>query len=162
MSFDLIKNIITEKFGETAIISSHEEAIQPFVVIQTDLLLDVCSELQSNPQTYFDHLSCITGVDNGVEKDSMEVIYHLYSITKNVHFIIKVILDRNQPRVPSLTSIWGTANWHERETYDLFGIHFENHPDLRRILLPANWEGHPLRKDYTTQEYFHGVKVDYE
>ena len=162
MSFDLIKNIITEKFGETAIISSHEEAIQPFVVIQTDLLLDVCSELQSNPQTYFDHLSCITGVDNGVEKDSMEVIYHLYSITKNVHFIIKVVLDRNQPRVPSLTPIWGTANWHERETYDLFGIHFENHPDLRRILLPANWEGHPLRKDYTTQEYFHGVKVDYE
>ena len=92
----------------------------------------------------------------------MEVIYHLYSITKNLHFVIKVVLDRETPSVPSITSIWGTANWHERETFDLFGIHFEGHPDLRRILLPANWEGFPLRKDYTTQEYFHGVKVDYE
>lgn len=162
MSFDQVVNLITEKFGVEAIVSSHAEAIQPFVVLQTNLLLAVCTELQTHPDCYFDHLSSITGVDNGVEKNSMEVIYHFYSITKNSHFIIKVILDRDQPVVPSLTPIWRTADWHEREAFDFFGIHFEGHPDLRRILLPANWEGHPLRKDYTTQEYYHGVKVDYE
>lgn len=162
MSFEKVVHLIEEKFGAEAIVSSHAEAIQPFVVLKTDLLLDVCTELQTNPDCYFDHLSNVTGVDNGVEKNSMEVIYHFYSITKNSHFIIKVILDREKPSVPSLTSIWRTADWHEREAFDLLGIHFEGHPDLRRILLPANWEGHPLRKDYTTQEYFHGVKVDYE
>ena len=162
MSFKEIVDRIVGKFGDEAVISSHEEAIQPFVILKTNLLLEVCTELQTDPDLYFDHLSNVTGVDNGVEKNTMEVVYHFYSITKNIHFIIKVVLDRQKPVVPSLTSIWRTADWHERETFDFFGIHFEGHPDLRRILLPANWEGHPLRKDYTTQEYFHGVKVDYE
>jgi NADH-quinone oxidoreductase subunit C len=91
----------------------------------------------------------------------MEVIYNLYSIPYNHHLTVKVMLDRAEPAVESLTAIWKTADWHEREAYDLLGIRFNNHPDLRRILLPEDWEGHPLRKDYEHQEYYRGIKVEY-
>src|SRR5690606_10281297 len=111
-------------------------------------------------------LSSVTGLDNGPEKGTMEVIYHLYSIPYNHHFTIKVALERdlvnsNPPNLPSVTSIWKGANWQEREIFDMYGIVFEGHPDLRRILLPEDWEGFPLRKDYKTQDYYHGIKVAY-
>ena len=124
-------------------------------------LLEHMEVLHADEQLYFDQLSCVTGIDNGPETGTMEVIYQLYSIAYNHHVTVKVQLNRDQPLVPSLTPIWKTADWHEREAYDLLGIHFENHPDLRRILLPADWEGHPLRKDYQHQEYYRGVKVAY-
>jgi NADH-quinone oxidoreductase subunit C len=75
---------------------------------------------------------------------------------------LRVVLDREKPEVPSLSGIWKTADWHEREAYDFFGIQFTGHPNLTRILLPADWEGHPLRKDYVEQERYHGIKVKYE
>jgi NADH-quinone oxidoreductase subunit C len=116
---------------------------------------------------YFDSLSCITGMDNGPQAGTMEVIYNLYSIPYDLHLMLKVRLERPKtandplPEVPSLTGIWKSADWMERETYDLLGIRFSGHPDLRRILLPADWEGYPLRKDYELQEYYHGIKVRY-
>jgi len=94
------------------------------------------------------------------------VIYHLNSIPFEHSFVLKVEVTRNKedeplPQVFSLTPIWKTADWHEREAYDLVGIDFIGHPDLRRILLPADWQGHPLRKDYKEQEFYHGIKVKY-
>lgn len=91
----------------------------------------------------FTHLSLITGIDR---KDFLEIVYHLHSIEKNE--IISVKLTTKDSRVPSVTSIWSSANWDEREQYDMLGIVFEGHPDLKRILLPEGWVGHPLRKNY--------------
>lgn len=163
MSLDLILSVISKDVSAEAIINSSTESPQPFIEINPNNILEVCTALQKNDSTYFDHLSCITGIDNGVEKGTFEIIYHIFSITKKLSSVLKVTLERNETvSIKSLTSIWKTANWHEREIFDLFGIDFEGHPDLRRILLPANWEGHPLRKDYKEQEYYHGITVKYE
>jgi NADH-quinone oxidoreductase subunit C len=134
----------------------------PFgVIIKKEDLLSVCQHLYKNPDSYFDMLSCITGVDNGPEAGTMEVIYHLYSIPFQQSLALKVILSRENPEVESVVSIWKSANWLEREVYDMFGILFKNHPDLRRILMPADWKGFPLRKDYKHEEYYRGVKIEY-
>ena len=101
-------------------------------------------------------------MDNGPEAGTLEVIYNLYSLPLNHSLMLQVKLPREQPIIPSVTEIWKGANWHEREAFDLFGITFEGHPDLRRILLPDDWEGHPLLKDYQQQEYYRGMKVKYE
>lgn len=132
-----------------------------YISVQPEELLNICQTLFSDPQTYFDMLSCLTGLDNGVEANTMEVIYNLYSIPFDRKLTLKVVLDREKPELPSVTSIWKTADWHEREAFDLLGIKFTDHPDLRRILMPADWEGHPLRKDYKHQETYHGIKVEY-
>jgi NADH-quinone oxidoreductase subunit C len=125
-------------------------------------LIPVCTFLHENPATYVDMLSCITGIDNGVESNTMEVNYLLYSIPFNISVMLKVTLSRTTPQIESLTNIWKSANWLERETYDMFGIQFEGHPDLRRILMPDDWEGFPLRKDYQHQELYRGITVKYE
>jgi NADH-quinone oxidoreductase subunit C len=91
----------------------------------------------------------------------MEVVYNLYSIPFDHHLMIKVILPRENPAVDSVSAIWKTADWHEREVCDMYGITFRNHPDLRRILMPADWEGFPLRKDYKHQEYYRDIKIEY-
>lgn len=166
MTFEEIITKLRASFSEK-VVEESPGGLQPYVVVATDALLDICRYVQSTEELYFDMLSCITGIDLGAEKDQMEVVYNLYSIPYNHHLTLKVRFDRNTdkenlPTVPSLTSIWATANWHERETYDLLGIQFEDHPDLRRILLPNDWEGHPLRKDYQEQEKYHGVTVKYE
>jgi NADH-quinone oxidoreductase subunit C len=129
--------------------------------IPSENILKVCSELHQNAAAYFDMLSCVTGVDSGVEANTMEVIYHLYSIPFNQSLALKVLLPRTTPEIASVTSVWKSANWLEREVYDMFGIIFKDHPDLRRILLPADWKGFPLRKDYKHEEYYRGVKIEY-
>lgn len=100
---------------------------------------------QLKEESGYNHLRCITGLDRG---DRLEVAYNLMCLQTREELVLKVKLDRESPKVPSLCSLWKTADWLERETYDLLGIEFEGHPDLRRILLPDDWEGHPLRKDY--------------
>jgi NADH-quinone oxidoreductase subunit C len=130
------------------------------LVIEVTLLTQVCEQLHKNPSTYFDMLTCITGVDNGPEVNTMEVIYHLYSIPFHQSLMLKVILPRENPEVETLTTIWKSANWLEREVFDMFGIVFKNHPDLRRILMPADWQGYPLRKDYKHEESYRGIKID--
>lgn len=134
----------------------------PFgVIIKKEVLLSVCERIHHDSDLYFDMLSCVTGVDNGTEAETMEVLYHLYSIPFDQSIVLKVVLPRENPELESVTSIWKTANWLEREVYDMFGIQFKNHPDLRRILMPADWKGYPLRKDYKHEEYYRGVKIDY-
>ncbi len=124
-------------------------------------LLSVMDTLYRHPTAFFDMLSCVTGVDNGVEAATLEVVYNLYSIPFNHHLMIKVLLPRDKPEIESVSHIWKTANWLEREVFDMYGVHFKNHPDLRRILMPADWEGYPLRKDYKHQTYYRDIKVEY-
>lgn len=123
-------------------------------------VLTVMEELRDHPSLFFDSLSCVTGIDNGPASD-MEVIYNLCSIPFGHHLAIKVKLDRSAPQVESVSAVWRAANWLEREVFDMYGIVFLNHPDLRRILMPADWEGYPLRKDYQQQAYYRDIKVEY-
>lgn len=151
---EIVKKVTTE-------VTLDEKATPKAIVVPASELKKICQELYQNSSTYFDMLSCVTGIDNGKDANTMEVVYNLYSIPFNHHLMLKVVLPRENPVVDSVTEIWRTANWHERETAEMFGIHFKGHPDLRRLLLPADWEGHPLRKDYQHQELYRDVKVKY-
>jgi NADH-quinone oxidoreductase subunit C len=167
MTYAEIKNILVQRFGAGLVVREEENAgHQPGMVIKSELLEAVCQVLYRHEQLYFDMLSCISAIDNGPEAGTIDVVYNFYSIPYHHALMLKVTVDRNTedeplPEVPTLTHIWRTADWHEREIFDLMGIEFTNHPDMRRILLPADWEGHPLRKDYKLQEYYHGIKTEY-
>jgi NADH-quinone oxidoreductase subunit C len=124
---------------------SVEEAIPEAATIKREKLTDVCRFLRDNPELKFEFLSSLTGVDR---LEYFEVVYHLTSIRINQITAIKVRADRENPRVPSVTPIWPGANLQEREAYDLLGIVFVGHPDLRRVFLWDGFDGWPLRKDY--------------
>jgi NADH-quinone oxidoreductase subunit C len=158
-AFEDILDIVKTKATSDVVV---EETTTPKAIkLHTDDLVVVCRELHENKSTYFDMLSCVTAIDNGVQAGTFELAYSLYSIPYNLHVTIKVVIPRDKPEVESINAIWKTANWHEREAFDMYGIIFKNHPDLRRILMPADWEGHPLRKDYKHQEYYRNIKVEY-
>ncbi len=161
MKAEEIIQLIQTELGADAVVSQNTQALQPYFYVSVEKLIDVLRFLKNNEQTYFDLLSCVTGIDNGVAKGTMEIVYTLFSIP-NAHSIhVRVELNRENPEINTATFLWKTAEWHEREIFDLLGIKFIGHPDLRRILLPANWQGYPLRKDYIEQETYHGVKVKY-
>lgn len=102
----------------------------------------------------FDLLSDICGADRGAEEDPrFEVNYHLFSTVHHSRLRLKVLLSEDEPNVPTVTTVWRTANWHERETFDMFGVIFDGHPNLERILLPSDFDGHALRKDYPLRGY---------
>lgn len=157
LSPEACASVLTPLLGGEPLVDT--TATPACVTIPAEKLLTVCDALFRHPELYFDSLSCLTGLDNGSESGTMEVIYHLYSIPFNHHLALKVTVPRATPAVDSVISIWKTADWHEREAFDMYGIKFNNHPDLRRILMPADWEGFPLRKDYQTQEEYRGITV---
>ena len=162
MIFEDITTQIVNKFGEGFLDSINKDLVQPSITVSTVNLVELCNFLQKTEGLYFDFLACLSGIDNGVKEETMEVLYHLNSLPLEHSIVIQVIIPRDlKTPVPSITSLWRTADWHEREAFDLFGIHFENHPDLRRILLANDWEGHPMQKDYKEQEYYHGITVKY-
>ena len=165
MIFDTVKQLLIEKFGEEVIIAEEANQKQPALMIKVDLIADVCLFLRDHPETWFDFLSCLSGVDYGVKQQKFGVVYHLSSIIKNHTLVLKVVQenDRDEENLPtfkSISSVYKAAEWHEREAFDMVGIYFENHPDLRRILLPDDWDGFPLRKDYKTAEQYHNIKID--
>lgn len=157
MEFEKIIELIQSASSQEVTIDS--DSTPKILIIDSADLTKICKELFQNPSTYFDMLSCITGIDNGVEANTMEVVYNLYSIPFHQSIMLKVILPRENPAVDSLYSVWKSANWLEREVYDMFGIQFNNHPDLRRILMPNDWQGFPLRKDYQHQELYRGIEI---
>lgn len=123
-------------------------------VVPREHIVAVCSLLKSWPESKFDFLADICGVDRGPEEEPrFEINYHLFSTTKHHRLRLKVLVNEEDPHVPTVSGVWRTANWHERETYDLFGVIFDGHPDLRRILLPDDWQGHALRKDFPLRGY---------
>ena len=121
---------------------------QVSVRIEPDRIVEVCNFLRDDPDAAFNYLSDLTCVHYPMRQEApLEIVYNLYSIRRNERVRLKVSITETSG-VDSVTGVWPTANWMEREVYDLFGVNFKNHPDLRRILLPPDWEGHPLRKDY--------------
>ncbi len=133
---------ISEALGETTIVVPREQIVA------------VCGFLKS-PETFgFDFLADLCGYDRGPEEEPrFEVNYHLFSTRRHYRLRLKVVLDEQDAHVATVTGVWRTANWHERETYDLVGVIFDGHPDLRRILLPDDWQGHALRKDFPLRGY---------
>lgn len=157
--FETILEVVSSASTQPVVVD--ENATPKAIKILSTDLVSVCKALYTHEKTYFDMLSCITAIDNGPDAGTIEIAYNLYSIPYNLHLMLKTSLSRDAAEIDSLSSIWKTADWHEREVYDMFGIVFKGHPDLRRILLPADWKGHPLRKDYEHEEYYKGIKVDY-
>ncbi len=169
-----IAALLEQQFG-SRLKSKNLEAIDPFAVVDAADLFEVCRFLKEDSRLHFDLLNCISGVDY-LEPDPkkapkagfdphMEVVYHLSSFRHRHRFVFKVILPRwkndkagELPEVPSVTSLWPTAIWHEREVYDLSGVWFTGHPELTRILLADDWVGHPLRKDYEFPLEYHGIR----
>ena len=162
MTFPEITYLLTAQFGPDIQINTQNP--QPYLTVQTSQLVDICQFLRDDERLFFDLLACVTAIDNGLEANTMEVIYNLTSIPYEHNLMLKVVVPRNTgarqlPSVPSVAHIWRTADWHEREAFDLVGVQFEGHPDLRRILLPTDWVGHPLRTDYQEEEQYHGIKT---
>ena len=128
-----------------------------FIQLNPEKWFEIAKFLKEDFDTYFDSLQCNTGFDLG--DGILESRYNLHSM-KHLHSIeIRIKVNINNPDIPSVESIWRVADWFERETYDMFGINFTGHRDLRRILLPEDWDGWPLRKDYQEQETYHGIVV---
>jgi NADH-quinone oxidoreductase subunit C len=122
------------------------------VYVPREFIEDVCRFLKRTHD--FDLLADICGADRGAEEDPrFEVNYHLFSTVHHSRLRLKVLLSEDAPNVPTVTTVWRTANWHERETFDLFGVIFDGHPNLDRILLPSDFDGHALRKDYPLRGY---------
>jgi NADH-quinone oxidoreductase subunit C len=118
------------------------------VVIAADAVVRACTLLRDDPELGFDMLIDLTAVDRVVSDSGFEVVYHLYSLKNRRYLSLKIMADEARPEVPSVTGVWASANWHERETFDMFGIKFTGHPDLRRFYMPEEFEYHPLRKDF--------------
>lgn len=124
---------------------SISDSISPVIYASCEELVSLTEFLKTNADFAFTHLSCLTAVDL---KDAIEVVYYLFSEPLDACAVVKVRLDRENPEVPSITGVFPGANFEEREVYDLMGVRFTGHPDLRRILMPEGFEGHPLRKDF--------------
>jgi NADH-quinone oxidoreductase subunit C len=124
------------------------------ITIPREQIVEACQFLKQAPGLEFNFLADICGADRGVEEEPrFEVNYHLLSTTKFHRLRLKVLLNEEDIHVPTVTTVWRAANWHERETFDMFGVIFDGHPELRRILLPDEWEGYALRKDFPLRGY---------
>ena len=138
-----------------------EECMDPFFKVDAASLKQLLLAFRDDAALKFDVLSDLTAVDLPKE-DVIQVVYHLYSYGSRTQIVVKVDLDRGAPRIATVEDIWKVANWFEREVFDLFGVLFEGHSDLRRILLPEDWVGYPLRKDFVEQEEYDGISTERE
>lgn len=167
--------LLLDKFSDAAILNLHTESIDPWIEVKDENIGEVAEFLHDHEQLRFDHLNDLCGVDY-LEPDPkkakkfdhephVEVVYHLSSYEHKHSIVIKVKLPRwkddkegQLPEVPTVSHVWGIADWHEREAYDLVGILFTGHPNMRRILCPEDWVGHGLRKDYEFPLEYHDIR----
>ena len=156
---DIVQKL-RDQFGDQ-ILAFDDKALDPAVKIAAPAVHDVCKFLKNDAALYFDMCHDISGYDLGAGKE-LGVIYHLFSFRHKHWFTLRTEVPREGGHIPTVSLLWRTADWHEREAYDLFGVVFDGHPDHRRILCPDDWEGWPLRKDYVVQEYYHGIRVPYD
>lgn len=133
------------------IIDTHQHVGDETIIIAPGDLRDVAEALKTDEKLDFNFLMDITAVDYLKRKPRFEVVYHFYSMAHNARLRVKVVVEEGEETVPSLSDLWRSANWAEREVWDMYGIRFDGHPDLRRILMYEEFEGHPLRKDYPIQ-----------
>ena len=174
MSAEEIYNLLKEKFGDSIILMDSETPTEPIISANPLKINDISEFLRDAEELQFDSLMNLSGVDDNnkktiknedgtetTENGTLSVYYHLYSTVLKHKITLKVSTDRENPEVESVTNIWAAGNWNEREAYDMFGIKFLNHPDLRRILMPDDWDGYPLLKDYENPEFYEGMKIPY-
>lgn len=176
MKTEEIYNILKEKFPNTDLQLDDSLPHEAFITWDGVNLIEIATFLRDTKDLLFDSLMNLSGVDDNnskkiknedgsetIEPGTLSVYYHLHSMELNHKVTLKVSVSRTDPKVESVESIWKTADWHEREAYDMFGIIFLNHPNLERILLPYDWEedSYPLRKDFETPEFYNGMKIPY-
>ena len=179
-----IHALLVEKLGD-AVLAFHDAGPEPYADVAPARVAEAARLLRDDPRLDFSLLMCLSGVDwdgldasgkgksvailgytadgkpeasDRVAAGDLGVVYHLYSYQHRHKFTLHVRVPRAKPEVPTVSAVWPTAAWHEREAWDLLGIVFTGHPDLRRILLEDGWEGHPLRKDYKQPQEYHGIK----
>jgi NADH-quinone oxidoreductase subunit C len=150
-----IYNQAKQKFADR-ILEIVDKKPDPFMVVEPQAIVEVCRFLKEEPAFTMDCLSNESGVDY---KDRCEVVYHLFSYRHRHQAVLKVKLPRENPSVETVENLWKSANWMEREIFDLVGVNFEGHSDLRRILMPEDWPGHPLRKDFVEPLEYHGIST---
>jgi NADH-quinone oxidoreductase subunit C len=154
-----IHDRLAQEFGER-IIGAESEGLDPSSLVDPAAIVDVALYCRDTPELAFENLMCLAALDWPAEDPPrMEVVYTLFSYAHEHRYTLKVHVSREEPVLPSIEGVWRAANWHEREAYDMFGIVFSGHPDLRRILLPDDWQGFPLRKDWEDPEFYNGMRV---
>ena len=159
----LLAALHAEVVGELVVVAADaanktgapRDAVTPVVAAAW---LDLARTLRTHADLQMDFLQCVTAVD-WLKQGEIHVVYHLYSYVHRHAHVCRVVLPRDAPRLPSVTSVWRTADWLEREQYDLFGVVFDGHPDLRRLLLPDDWIGHPMRKDAREPRDYRGMSI---
>lgn len=159
-----ICSILNTQFPD-AITATELDTARPYAVVAAEAWPQVAAFLRDDERLGFNFLRCISGIDL-LADDKLACVYDLLAlppisavhVMKACHeFAVRVVTDRNAPRIPSVAHVWRAADWHEREAFDMMGIDFPGHPELRRILCPEDWEGHPLRKDYVFPTEYHGI-----
>ncbi len=159
MTFEEIREKLAAKFGGERIGALAPANKDPFLVVQAADIVEICRFLKA--ELAFDCLMNLSAID-WPKRNQIDVVYHLWSYSQRHAFILKVQLDRARPEIDSIEPVWKSADWLEREQYDLLGVTFVGHPDLRRIMLPDDWVGHPLRKDYKEQAEWHNITTTRE
>ena len=154
-----IHNALAERFGPEVILGEVGGLRDGTVEVAPDSIAEVAAFSRDQAPLAMDSLQCLSAVDyvEPAEQARIEVLYHLYSFEHGHKIALRVKLPRDHATCPSVAAVWPAANWHEREAYDLMGVVFKGHPDLTRILLPHDWEGHPLRKDYQPPDEYRGI-----
>ncbi|NQV38857.1 MAG: NADH-quinone oxidoreductase subunit C [Candidatus Marinimicrobia bacterium] len=155
MNVDVAKKL-TEVFPGCLV--EQDEFPETHIQLQPDQWSKIASYLKETEELSFDSCMCITGVDFG-EEDDLESRYNLHSMKHNHKIEVRISANRKKPIIPTVSHVWQIANWFEREVFDMFGIKFKGHPDLRRMLLPEDWVGYPLRKDYVGPDSYHGIII---
>lgn len=158
MTVEKIHERLKYEFSDIILSLNLETNFEPSINVLPTNIIEVMLFLRDEDDLKFDYLACLSGMDN---KETLGVVYHLYSTDRKHRITIKVDVQKDNPIVPSISKVWRTADWHEREAYDMFGVIFEGHENLIRILSPYDWEGYPLRKDYKQPEEYHGLRVPY-
>lgn len=150
-----IYNRVKERFGDR-VLEIADKKPDAWMVVAPEAIVEVCRFLKEDPETAMDCLSNESGVDR---KDCVEVVYHLFSYRHRHVAVIKVRLLRENPSVATIEGVWSAATWLEREIFDLLGVNFEGHSDMRRLLMPEDWPGYPLRKDFVEPAEYHGIST---
>lgn len=150
---DQIFQKLTAAFGSD-VVELNQNVLSPFIMVKREKAHAILQLLRDDKDLAFDYLQLVTAIDYPTH---FTVAYHLTSLQHLHNIAIKADLPREAPSIDSVADLWPAADWHEREQYDLMGIDFTGHPDLHRILLPEDWEGYPLRKDYVQPEEYHGI-----
>ena len=156
MDYQNVFEELKEKFPDSVLELDMENSIPPKIKIASKGLKAVCEYLSGTYKIPFDSLMCLSGEDVGEE---LGVVLHLYSMKDKETLALESLCSREEPHIDSVASVYHTADWHEREAYDMFGILFDGHPNMKRMFLADDWEGYPLRKDYVPADSWHGMSI---